>query len=368
MNKITISSIQLYSLMILFLTGSTIVVGLNFSALQDSFIAVFFEILFGIVLFYFYLFILKKSSWKEFVPLLQMGFGSFIAKGIGLLYSFYFIYIAGRVLLDFSFFITQVLHQDAPKWVVTIPFLFVIGYSLIVGFEAIARSAEIMVFFFILILVSLWFLGFFSDEFDPKYLFPIFSQDWNLLLNMIFPTGLTFPYGELVVFLVLLPYVKNVEKVKKFVWVPILLPGLMIIITMELVIGILHAPFANFYYFPFVKAMEMVTYFNIIEHLETFTTLILLGGGFVKISVFLFAAQVTLSQVFNIKSKRIWHVPLLIAVMFGLSLFQSANIVEHLYTGLKLVPNYLHIPFQLVFPFFLGLIIVWKTNRSSHGN
>ena len=364
MSKITISTSQLYALMILFLTGSTIVVGLSFSALQDSFIAVLLEILFGIALFYYYLFILKKSSWKEFVPLLQLGFGSFIAKGIALLYSFYFLYIAGRVVMDFSFFITQVLHQESPTWMVTLPFLFVIGYSLSVGIEAIARSAEIMLFFLILILVSLWFLGFFSDEFAPKYLLPIFSHDWNLVFSTIFPTGLTFPYGEMIVFLVLLPYVKHVEKVKKHVWAPILLPGLMIIITMELVIGILHAPFANLYYFPFVKAMEMVNYLNIIEHLEIFTTLILLGGGFVKISVFLFAAQVALSQVFKIRSKRIWHVPFLIAVMFGLSLFQSTNVVEHLYTGLKLVPYYLHIPFQFAIPLLLGLIVVWKTHRN----
>lgn len=172
MNKITISANQLFSMMILLLTGTTITVGLDFTAKQDSVFAVMIELFIGVILFYFYLLILVKSSWKEFVPLLQMGFGTFIARFLGVLYSLYFLYIAGLVTLDFSSFITNIVFLDAPDWVVIIPFLFVVGYSLILGFEAIARSSEILMFIFMVILVIDALLGFFSNEFQPKYLVP----------------------------------------------------------------------------------------------------------------------------------------------------------------------------------------------------
>ncbi|MFI8684632.1 endospore germination permease [Rossellomorea sp. NPDC077527] len=362
MNKVSMSTLEVCSMMLLFLTGSTIVVGLNFTAMEDSIWAVAMEIGFGIILFYFYLLIVKKSSWKEFVPLLQMGFGSFLAKIIAFIFSFYFLYIAARVMNDFAFFTTQILYPDAPNWIASVPFLLIVGYSVMLGIEAIARSAVIMTFFSFLILVILWLLGFFSEEFQARYLLPLFSHGWKPIRTMIFPTGLTFPYGELVVFLVLLPFTAQKEKLQKVVWIPIVTAGVIIMITMELVIGILHAPFANTYYFPFVKAMELVTYLGIIEHMEIFTYLLLIGGGFIKVSVFMYAARVVLTQLFKMKQKN-WHVFLLMAAVYLLSLHRSRDIAEHLYVGLKLVPYYLHIPIQFVLPFLLGVVVFWKTRK-----
>ena len=366
MNKTSISTLELCSMMLLFLIGSTIVVGLNFTAMEDSILATGMEVIFGLLLFYFYLLVLKKSSWKEFLPLLEMGFGSFLAKVIAFIYSFYFLYIAARVMNDFAFFTTQILYPDAPKWIASIPFLLVVGYCVMLGIEAIARSAVIMTFFSLLILVVLWLLGFFSEEFQGRYLLPLFSQGWKPIGIMIFPTGVTFPYGELVVFLVLLPFIVQKERVQKVVWIPIIIAGLIIMITMELVIGILHAPFANTYYFPFVKAMELVTYLGVIEHMEIFTYLLLIGGGFIKVSVFLYAARVVLTQLFNVKQKN-WHVLILMVVVYLLSLHRSGDIAEHLYVGLKLVPYYLHIPIQFVLPFLLGVVVFWKTKKKAQG-
>ncbi|WP_341357403.1 endospore germination permease [Rossellomorea sp. y25] len=362
MNKVSISALELCSMMLLFLTGSTIVVGLNFSAMEDSILAIAMEVGFGIILFYYYLLLLKRSSWLEFIPLLKMGFGPFLSKVLAVVFSFYFLYIAGRVMNDFAFFTTQLLYPDAPNWIASIPFLLVVGYCTMLGIEAIARSAVIVTFFTFFILAVLWLLGFLSEEFQVQYLFPLFSQGWEPLKKMIFPTGLTFPYGELVVFLVLLPFIAKKEKLQKIVWIPIVSAGLIVMITMEMVIGLLHAPFANTYYFPFVKAMELVSYLGVVEHLEIFTYLLLIGGGFMKVSVFLYAAQVVLTQLFKLKQKN-WHVLFLLVAVYLLSLHRSDDIAEHLYVGLKLVPYYLHIPIQFILPLILGVVVFWKTRK-----
>jgi spore germination protein KB len=364
MNKVTISTLELCSMMLLFLTGSTIVVGLNFTAMEDSIFAIAMEIGFGLFLFYFYLLVLKKSEWKEFLPLLEMGFGSFLAKIIAFVFSFYFLYIAARVMNDFAFFTTQLLYPDAPKWIAALPLLVAVGYCLMLGIEAIARSAVIMGFFFVVILIVLWLLGFFSEEFQARYLLPLFAHGFKPIGKMIFPTGLTFPYGELVVFLVLLPMIGQKEKIHKVVWIPIVTAGMILMITMELIIGILHAPFANTYYFPFVKAMELITYLGVIEHLEIFTYLLLIGGGFIKVSVFIYAARAVLTQLFKVKQKN-WHVLILVGSVYLLSLHRSGDIAEHLYVGLKLVPYYLHIPIQFILPFLLGIVVFWKTRKKA---
>ncbi|WP_433747438.1 GerAB/ArcD/ProY family transporter [Falsibacillus pallidus] len=156
MNKVSISNLELCSMMLLFLTGSTIVVGLNFSAHEDSVLAVAIEIVFGIILFYYYLLVVKRSGWKEFVPLLELGFGSLLSKVIGLVFGFYFLYIAARVINDFAFFTTQILFRNSPIWVAAIPFLLVVGYCVMLGIESIARSAFIITFTFLVILFILW--------------------------------------------------------------------------------------------------------------------------------------------------------------------------------------------------------------------
>ncbi|MGR3762898.1 GerAB/ArcD/ProY family transporter [Rossellomorea sp. NS-SX7] len=363
MNRVSISVLELCSMMLLFLTGSTIVVGLNFGAREDSVLAVVIEISFGIVLFYFYLLLVKRSSWKEFVPLLEMGFGSLPAKLIAIVFSFYFLYIAARVMNDFAFFTTQFLYPNAPKWIASISFLIVVGYCIMLGIEAVARSAFILMVFLLMITGGLWLLGFFSEEFQATYLLPLFSQGWEPIKKMIFPTGLTFPYGELVVFLVLLPLCNNKDKLHTCVWIPIVTAGLIIMVTMELIIGILHAPFANTYYFPFAKAMELVTYLGIVEHLEIFTYLLLLGGGFMKVAIFIYAAQAVLTQLFKLNQKS-WHVIVLMAAVYLLSLHRSGDIAEHLHVGLKLVPYYLHIPIQFVLPLLLGIVVFIRTRKN----
>ncbi|MED1563365.1 GerAB/ArcD/ProY family transporter [Alkalihalobacillus alcalophilus] len=209
----------------------------------------------------------------------------------------------------------------------------------------------------IYVLALIYFL---SVEFEAKYLLPVFSQGWEPLKDIIFPTGISFPYGELVVFLVLLPIIAEKEKLVKVVWIPIVIAGLIVMITMELIIGLLHAPFANTFYFPFVKALELVTYLGIVEHLEIFTYLLLIGGGLIKITVFLYAAQVVLTQLFKVKQKS-WHVLILMVVVYLLSLYRSENVAEHLYVGLKLVPYYLHIPLQFIVPLILAVVIFLKT-------
>ncbi|MCA1054419.1 spore germination protein [Rossellomorea aquimaris] len=362
MNKVSISTLELCSMMLLFLTGSTIVVGLNFSAREDSFLATMIEIGFGLVLIYFYLLIVKKSSWKEFVPLLEFGLGSILSKVFAIVFSLYFLYIAGRVMNDFAFFTTQVLYPNAPIWVASVPFLIVVGYCLMLGIEAVSRSAVIMMASSLFILVILWLLGFFSEEFDAVYLLPLFSQGFGPIKKMIFPTGLTFPYGELVVFMVIFPLVNKKQTIQKVVWLPIIIAGLIVMITMELIIGILHAPYANTYYFPFVKAMEMITYLGVVEHLEIFTSLLLIGGGFIKVSVFIYAAQTILTRLFKLKQKN-WHIFALMAAVYLLSLNRSGDITEHLYVGLKLVPYYLHIPLQFVVPFLFGMVVLFRTRK-----
>lgn len=46
-----------------------------------------------------------------------------------------------------------------------------------------------------------------------------------------------------------------------------------------------------------------------------------------------------------------------------LSITIATNFSEHLNEGLNVVPLYIHLPFQLLFPLFLFIVAVWKKKR-----
>lgn len=105
----------------------------------------------------------------------------------------------------------------------------------------------------------------------------------------------------------------------------------------------------------------MVSYLDVIEHIEVLIDLFFLTCAFIKVTIYLYCAHVTLSQVFKVKKKNNWHIPLLIVVMYGLALFKGTNFIERTHTLQKLVPYFLDIPFQFIIPFLLGLIVFGKT-------
>ncbi len=358
MNTYKISVFQLCSLMLLFLLGSTLLFGVNLEAGEDSAIPLVVGMLVGITLFYGYLYVYAKSSWPPFVTLLRASFGKYGAMLIGTVYAFYFLYIAGRVLKDFSFSLTQFMYEDSPTWIISLPFLFVIAYSILLGLEAISRSSEILVFLVVGLYAVLLLLGFVSDKFEAQYVFPLFQSNARTLGGVIFPQVITFPYGELVAFMVILPSLKRSKGMYKHMWIPIAIGTLMSVLVVELIIGILHVPYAADFYIPFMKALELITYMNFIQHLELFATLLQLSCGYVKISVFFYAAYEIVRQITSVKN-RMGTIAVLTGIVFGFSMLQANTLMSHLWMGLKIVP-YLHLPMQYGIPFLIGCIVLIK--------
>jgi spore germination protein KB len=354
---VRITVFQAFCLMTLFLLGSTVVVGLGLDSEENAWLINLLAMVFGLGLFFLYAFILNRGGWAEFGVLLEKGFGRAGGKIISGLYGLYFFYIGTRVVEDFSYFVSQTLFVNIKEWIIAAVLLTLVGYSCKLGFEALARSAEILFFITMLLVLMLFIMSLMSEVFSLENIMPFFNPDeitWST-----FPLRVTFPYGEMVVFLLLFPKVNNPKSLIKKGWLGVVLAGGIILVISEIIIGILGAKVAAIYTYPLVKSIEMIEYLEVIQHLEIFSVFSFLFVGFIKISILYEAGTAAFQNVFT-RLKRDYIVYFAVGGGMIGKIYMAESLPQHLFIGLKIIPYLLHIPFQLVFPAVLAIVLMIK--------
>lgn len=359
MNVTKISIYQLITLMTLFLLGSSIVLGLNLQAEENAWIINTVASITGILLFLFYAYLLKRNDFPEFHQLLSLAFGKKLGRVVLLLYSLYFLYIATRVLKDFVYFITQTFFYNIDHWIIAFVSVCLICYAATLGLEAVARTSEILFVFAMLLIALIIFFSFLSGVMMGENVRPVIDLEILDLSNWV--QYITFPYGELVVFLVLFPFLNEHKKLIKRGWIAVVISGVILISISEIIIAILGAKVASLYTYPLVKAIEMIELLGIIQHLELLTAFAFIIVGFVKVSIFFISGAKGISYILPILQEK-FIIVVLGAMIFLGSFIIAKDLPEHLYIGLELVPLYLHVPFQFILPLLI-LLLTWIKGR-----
>lgn len=214
MEKAKISGSQLFVLVILFEMGSAILFGLGAGAKQDAWIAVLLGLIAGLLLFLVYHRLFMFYPDLPFTSYVQKITGNWIGRFIGLLYIVYFIYQAARILRDFGELLVTTIYTNTPIFVVHTLMILTIIYAIHKGFEVIARVGElyfgIIYFFAILGMLLITFSGLIHLE----NLQPILENGWMPILKTMTRQTINFPFGEMVVFTMVLPYLNDKKKRK----------------------------------------------------------------------------------------------------------------------------------------------------------
>lgn len=362
-----IGSLELASMIILFQLGSSIVLGMGMEAGKDAWIAIGISTLIGIAIHFCYIALYRAGgASKTFTNILQEAFSRPLGIFLAGLYYLYFLYLAARVTADFAFFINEVLLWSVRAWVIKLSILLLVAYVCYLGIETLGRSSEaltlMMISFLLLVIVSMFFL----EEFDLNNLRPILENGYSPIIKAVFPTLITFPFGEVIVFLCYYQYVKSFPSFQKHGWLAVLISGFILMVISILNIGFLTAELAKFFIFPFMKTIEHINFLNFIRHLELLAVLIFTIGGLIKISIFSFAGIQGLAGIFKIKKDQKMIIPFLLTV-YIISVVFMKNFSIHLFIGLKIVPLYIHLFFQLFMPilclFLLVIKLLWRKRK-----
>ncbi|QHE52435.1 endospore germination permease [Pontibacillus sp. HMF3514] len=358
MEKAQISSTQFVFLIIMFEFGSTIVVGMGFEARQDAWLVILLGMVGGVILYLIYTQLHKKFPNAHITTYSSHLLGKYLGYIVAWAYIFYFFYLSARVLRDFSELMVITILKETPLLVVILIFTVVIVYSCTLGIETVARTSEI--FFPYVLAAGLLFLLFVFVTGIPQAenLQPPLEKGWGEILMKTFPESLTFPFGELVVFTMLFPYLNREEKAKKLGIQAILISTLVLIMTNLTIIASLGPDLAQRSVVPLLDTVSLVNIQGIVQRIDPIVIIMMVIVGVMKIVIFFLAAYIGLHDVIpKLKNKKRYVTSSVLGVLLMIvALMMSQSYVEHIFVGLKIVPPYVHVPMQIIIPTLLLLL------------
>ncbi|MBA9042205.1 spore germination protein KB [Bacillus aryabhattai] len=362
MEKAKISSSQLFILMILFELGSALLVPLAIGAKQDAWLAILLGMVFSFVLLLVYHRL--YTYYPDLLPTehMQKILGKAIGSVLAFLYISYFIYDVARVLRDIGEMLLTFSYSDTPLFIANALLILVIIYTVQKGIEVVARSGELFFIFMYVLAVTGFLLIVCSGLIDFKNLQPVLEDGILPVLKVVFIQTLYFPFGEAIVFTMILPYLNNPKKAKVTMLCATGLSGINLTITMLINISVLGVDLTARSQFPLLSTVQSIQVADFLERLDVFFMLALVIGGFSKISVLFYASMIATATLFKIKSPSRLSYPIGLIVLF-MSLMISRNFQEHLHEGIGVEMFFLQIPFLAIIPVLLFLVAFFKNRK-----
>lgn len=360
MEKAKISTSQLFILMILFQLSNSLLIPLAMKAGRDSWIAILGAMAVSILLFFIY-----RALYLYYPSLLLTDYtekliGKILGRTLAFLYILFFLYCAARVLREFGVMLLSFAFPETPLFVACAMMVLVIIYTVYKGIEVIARTGELLFVVMLMLAFFLFLLIAISGLIDISNLRPAL-EDSPKILKTIFTETLYVPFGEIIVFTMIFPYLNQAKKLKKTGVAAISITGVALAFTTVLNISVLGVPLIERSLFPLLTTIQSIEVGEFLERLDVIFILALIIGGFFKVAVYTYCALIGTASLFNIKEPSKLAYPIGMVVLFT-SMIIASNYSEHIEEGLKIFPIYIQFPFQIIIPVFL-LFIAFIKNR-----
>ncbi|SEO88210.1 GerAB/ArcD/ProY family transporter [Paenibacillus sp. OV219] len=354
-----IGPLHLFAWVTLFELGTAVVIPVGMDAKQDAWIVTLSGCLIGMTFFS----LVFGGLYRLYPDMPLTAYtrriaGSFLGWLIGFGYLLYFMYIASRNIRDFIDLLTAAAYDATPMFALGAFMMVAVGYIISLGIEVFGRTAFIFfllccfVFMFIVALVLL------SDLSDFHRIEPILGEGWRPIWSALLPTGLTFPFGEMVVMSMFLPYLNKKYKAVRITAGAMAFSAILLCIATFVNISVLGIEIASRSTFPLFTSLSRLRLAEIVQRLDSVVLFLLIITSFFKIGTFMFASVLAAQDLFKISNYKTLVMPIGVIVLLT-SLTIAGNLTEHLKEGLKIVPYYMHLPMQFAIPvclLLLGLI------------
>lgn len=358
--KTKISAYQLYCCIILVPYGSALLYFITPKAKQDAWIAMLIYILPAILLQIVYTALWNKYPNDTIVTYMPKIFGKVIGTTIGIIYVSFFAYEAARVIRDITSLITITTMPKMPFIIITLFITSTAAYGVLTGIENLCRAAQIILPLLVSFLVFEWLFLFTTpyalkfSNLEPvleKGILPVIKEGWKLI---------TFPYGETILLPMLYPSVVQKSKVRKTALLAVISLGILLTLSSVMFISVLGVEFASTSLFPILQTVRIMHIGESFDRVDIFLILIMVVGGFIKISLFTYGAMLGTAQLTKFKEPAKLAIPFSILI-FITSLLIAKNYPQHIYIGQELTLIFVHLPLAVFIP-ILALIVMWIKN------
>ena len=291
-----ISERQAIILIILFIIGSTFLIGSGGQAKQDAWISVIIAISWAIILLLMYSRILSLYPGKDLFDILQIVMGKFIGKILSIVMIWFAFHLGTLVIRNLSEFTNILVFADTPVVVPMFFFTMLIIWSIKEGIEVLGRWSEF--FIWVVIIISFIIAILSISEMDISRLKPILNDGVTPLLKGAF-SSFSFPFGETVVFTMVFSNVSKVKNFKKTFIIGLLIGGGIIFLATLRNLLVLGSETISRMYFPTTMVISLINLGSVFERLEITVVIAYLVCVFVKVSICVFAVCNGISKVFG---------------------------------------------------------------------
>ncbi|MNI37586.1 Spore germination protein YndE [compost metagenome] len=352
-----ISAYQLFTITFIFQLGTTIIFGFGGTAGREAWIAELISCFLGVIIILIYTALMRMNPGLSLVQWFPAQLGRWIGTPIAFLYPLLFLYTVGRIIADIRDMVSTTILNNTPLLLISALFIIIIGYCVYGGAQIIARLGELFFPIVILIFSIEIILLFSSGVMHITNIQPVLEHGWGPIWNVVYPAGITQPFGETLALAMFWPQTKNPSKVMKITILSTLLSGIMIACLDIFVISVFGGVFSRFLY-PLYTLLSLISVGKFIENLQMFGVLYFLMTALLKGAIYMYAALKGVQQLTKLKSYHALMIPgCIIAWLLGMTM--SKNIAEHIYYHhFKILVPYVWVPLFIILPTVL-LLVAW---------
>ncbi len=363
MRKEQINDKEAICILIIFIIGSTLILGIGGSEVtNDKWIAGILGFLMSLPILFIYARIQTIFAGRDIFDILIMLLGKVGGRIVSIIFVFYSFHLGALVTRNFGEFINVVTLPETPMIVLMLAVGLISILAVRLGIEVIGRTSAYILPIVLVIIIVVQLLG--LHEMRLNYYKPILSSSITALMKSSF-NSFSFPFAESVIFLGVLFSLKNKKSTYKVYFAGTGFAGLVIIIiTIRniLIVGGLGSSL----YFPSHEAVSRISIGEFLQRIEVSVAFVFAMGTFIKITICLFVCTKGIARVLNLHDYRSIVIQTgIIMVLFAQILFK--NTMEMSEWAFKVYPYYAF-PFQVIFPVGIWIIAEIKKNKLAQAN
>ena len=358
MEKETISTSQGFSILSLFIMGSTLIMGTAPEAKRDSWIAVIIATIAAIPLLLSYAAISRAFPEKDMFDILEILFGKIFGKIISALYVWYFFHLGSLVMRNFGEFMNTLAMPETPMFVPMICIGILCIWVSRAGIEVLGRCTKILLLTCGIVVIIIQCLA--IPYLDIHNIKPILGQGLKPVINGAF-SSLSFPFAESIAFLGVASCLGKNSSSRKIYIRSLLFSAFFITIIALRNTMVLSSNIIEIIYFPAYSAVGRINIGDSIQRMEGTVAIIFATGVFVKVSICLLASSKGVSKILGLKSYR--SVVIQIGLLMSyLAYFIYDSTMDMEYWAFSIY-RYYAFPFQIIFPIIIFIIIEVKRKK-----
>ncbi len=288
---------------------------------QDLWIMILVSIIYTWIIMTPLLFLASKFKSSTIIGYLEIIYGKYLGKVLGVLYGFAFLITAFNTSTIQSELIASSILTDTSENIIVIAMMLTCIYGVSRGVTTGLRAVEVLAPVSITIVVILMILG--VNNFKYYLLLPILADSTILDINLG-AMELTTYFSEIFFLTMLMPYLENKDDANKIlIKSTIYSLGLlaMIVIICQITFGVEYLRHSNF---PFLIYARSIDIFDIVERIDSVAVVAWLITSIYRITSFLLISVISFREVFNKNKDEKIILPVL-GLILGLAVLFSVN-------------------------------------------